>query len=126
VVGNNIDITERVQTKEALREREEKLRLALDASGAGSWMRDIRTGQIDWDERFRKLYGFTAEEPASLEAWLSRIHEEDRQQVWNSSSRSVTGRRMTPLTARSASCDPTGPCRGSRVWVKPIVMPMDN
>jgi PAS domain S-box-containing protein len=81
VVGNNIDITERVQTKEALREREEKLRLALDASGAGSWRRDARTGQIDWDERFRKLYGFTAEEPASLETWLSRVHEEDRQQV---------------------------------------------
>jgi PAS domain S-box-containing protein len=81
VVGNNIDITERVETKEALREREQKLRLALDASGAGSWMRDARTGHIDWDDRFRKLYGFTAQEPASLEAWLSRVHEEDRQQV---------------------------------------------
>jgi PAS domain S-box-containing protein len=81
VVGNNIDITERVQAKEALRERELRLQLALDASGAASWMRDARTGHIDWDDRFRKLYGFTAEEPASLEAWLNRIHEEDRQQV---------------------------------------------
>src|SRR5215469_1471761 len=53
----------------------------MDASGAGSWMRDARTGHIDWDGRFRKLYGFTPEEPASLEAWLSRVHEEDRQQV---------------------------------------------
>jgi PAS domain S-box-containing protein len=81
MVGNSIDVTERVQAKEALREREQRLRLALDASGAGSWMRDARTGHIDWDDRFRKLYGFIAEEPTSLEAWLSRIHEEDRQQV---------------------------------------------
>jgi PAS domain S-box-containing protein len=81
VVGNNIDITERVQAKEALQEREQRLRFALDASGAGSWMRDVRTGRVDWDGRFRKLYGFTAEEPASIETWLSRVHEEDRRQV---------------------------------------------
>jgi PAS domain S-box-containing protein len=80
VVGNNIDITERVQTKEALREREQRLRLALDASGAGSWMRDAITGRVDWDDRFRKLYGFTSEEPASFEAWQSRVHQEDRRQ----------------------------------------------
>src|SRR5215813_4656598 len=81
VFGINIDITERIQAKEALREREQRLRLALDASGAGSWMRDARTGRVDWDDRFRKLYGVTAEEPASFEAWLSRVHEEDRRQV---------------------------------------------
>src|SRR5262245_55462782 len=44
-------------------------------------MRDARTGRVDWDDRFRKLYGFTAEEPASFEAWLSRVHEDDRPQV---------------------------------------------
>jgi PAS domain S-box-containing protein len=49
VVGNNIDITERIRAKEALQEREQRLRLALDASGAGSWMRDARTGRVDWD-----------------------------------------------------------------------------
>ena len=81
MVASNIDITERMQAKEVLQEREQRLRLALDASGAGSWMRDARTGHIDWDDRFRELYGFTAEEPASLAAWLSRIHEEDRHQV---------------------------------------------
>src|SRR5262249_47507102 len=41
-------------------------------------MRDARTGRVDWDDRFRKLYGFTAEEPGSFEAWLGRVHEEDR------------------------------------------------
>jgi PAS domain S-box-containing protein len=75
------EAVERARAEEALREREQRLQLALDASGAGSWMRDARTGHIDWDDRFRKLYGFTPEEPASLEAWLRRVHEEDRQQV---------------------------------------------
>jgi PAS domain S-box-containing protein len=81
VVGNNIDITERVQAKEALREREQRLRLALDASAGGSWTWDIATNRADWDDRFRKLYGFAPEELATFDAWLSRVHEEDRQRV---------------------------------------------
>src|SRR5215472_2072283 len=64
------DITERMQAKEVLQEREQRLRFALDASRAGSWVRDARTGRVDWDDRFRELYGFRAEEPASFEVWL--------------------------------------------------------
>ena len=102
------DITDLKRTTEALRESEERLRLALDASGAGSWMRDARTGRVDWDDRFRKIYGFTAEEPASFEVWLSRVHEEDRRQVlelWDQIQHTKT---QDTLTARSASCGPTG------------------
>jgi PAS domain S-box-containing protein len=93
VVGNNIDITERKRLELALREREQRLRLALEASRAGSWMRDVRTGRIDWDDRFREIYGFTTEEPASFEAWLGRVHEEDRRQeldLWDQIVRTRT------------------------------------
>jgi PAS domain S-box-containing protein len=82
VVGHNIDITERVQTKEAWREREQRLRLALDASRGGSWTWDARTNHVDWDARFRELYGFSLEEPASSDVWLNRVHEEDRPRVF--------------------------------------------
>jgi PAS domain S-box-containing protein len=78
VVGNNIDITERVQAREALREREQRLRLALDASAGGSWTWDIGTNRVDWDDRFRKLYSFAPEELPTFDAWFSRVHEGDR------------------------------------------------
>jgi PAS domain S-box-containing protein len=82
VVGNNINITERMQAKEVLQEREQRLRIALDASRGGSWTWDARTGRVDWDDRFRELYGFAAEEPASsVDAWAGRVHEEDRSRV---------------------------------------------
>src|SRR5206468_185854 len=57
---------ERARAEEGLREREQRLRLALDASRAGSWMRHVRTGRVDWDDRFRELYGFTAGGPERL------------------------------------------------------------
>jgi PAS domain S-box-containing protein len=72
------DAVERARAEAALREREQRLRLALDASGGGSWTWEASTHRIDWDDGFRVRYGFSPEEPPTFEAWLSRVHEEDR------------------------------------------------
>src|SRR5215831_3313133 len=78
---NDLEAAELRRIVHALQDRERALRLALDASGGGSWTWDARTGRIDWDDRFRQLYGFTAEEPPSPDAWPRRLHEDDRQRV---------------------------------------------
>ena len=75
------EAVERASAEEELREREWRLRLAVNASGGGSWMWDARTNHIDWDAGFRARYGFSPSEPPSQDAWLSRVHEEDRPQV---------------------------------------------
>jgi PAS domain S-box-containing protein len=73
---------ERARAEAALREREQRLRLALEASAAGSWTWDAHTNHVDWDEGFRLRYGFAPDEPATYEAWLGRVHEQDRAQVF--------------------------------------------
>ena len=72
---------ERVSTEAALREQDQRLRTILNASAAGSWTRDIGAGGVDWDGGFRQLYGFAPDQPATFEAWLSRVHEDDRPSV---------------------------------------------
>src|SRR6185295_12828059 len=59
------EAVERARAETALREREQRFRLALDASRGGSWTWEAHTGRVDWDDRFRELYGFTMDEPPS-------------------------------------------------------------
>jgi PAS domain S-box-containing protein len=75
------DAVERTRAEAALREQKQRLRLALEASAGGSWTWVAATNQADWDERFRALYGFTPDEPATPGAWIPRVHEEDRPQA---------------------------------------------
>jgi PAS domain S-box-containing protein len=73
--------SEQARAEAALLEREQRLRLALDASAGGSWTWDTAANTVDWDEGFRARYGFTPDEPSTFEAWLSRVHDDDRPQV---------------------------------------------
>jgi PAS domain S-box-containing protein len=81
LTGLELDVTERRRAEEALTDREQRLRFALDATGGGWWMWNPATAQLDSDDRFRTLYGFTAEEPMTLDLWSTRVYEEDRPQL---------------------------------------------
>ena len=69
--------TGRHHTEQMLRASEAKLRLALDASDAGTWSWDARTNQMQWDERCGSMYGISGETPRH-DIWVACIHPEDR------------------------------------------------
>ena len=88
------DAVERTRAEAALRTQQQRLRVALDASAGGSWTWRVATNQVDWDERFRTLYGFGPDEPATPEAWATRVHEDDRarllslrEEMWTSKTK---------------------------------------
>ncbi len=60
---------------------ERQLALVLEASSAGAWSWNARTNESTWDDRYHAMYGFAAGEPRTYEAWLDRIHPEDRPRV---------------------------------------------
>ena len=62
----------------ALRESEERVRLAHRHSGAGAWDWNIADGTMTWSEEYRELLGLPAELAASYEAWIGGIHGDDR------------------------------------------------
>jgi PAS domain S-box-containing protein len=74
-------VIERTQAEEALRKSEERLALALDASGSGVWDLDLIRNQAAVSQSFRALHGMPADEPATYETWLARLNKQDRQQL---------------------------------------------
>lgn len=75
------DITTRRATDDALRQREEELRTALQAADAGTFAFDISNGAIHFSPRCRELYGFGADEIITADAVTARTHPDDRETV---------------------------------------------
>lgn len=61
---------------------EERLRLALKAGGLASWDWNIRTGQVAWSDEHFRIQGYRPGEVIpSFEAWLARVHPDDRDEA---------------------------------------------
>jgi len=73
------DITQRRQSDETLRQREERLRLALQAGQMATWDWHVASGRVEWNDQHYRMLGYeVGGVPPSYEAWVQRIHSEDR------------------------------------------------
>jgi PAS domain S-box-containing protein len=76
------DITRARAAEEALRQSEERYRLALQATQDIMYDSDLSTGNIVWSPNVSKVLGVGLDELGSgMEWWISRIHPDDRSRV---------------------------------------------
>jgi len=70
---------ERARAAAALRDSEERLRMALRAANAGAWSWNLETNEAIWSEELWSLYGLDpATSLACFESWMDSVHPEDR------------------------------------------------
>jgi PAS domain S-box-containing protein len=79
VVGIHMDLTAPKQMEQALRDSEQRLKLAQSALSLGTWEVDPGSETILCSEHFPRLYGIAEPlEGMSLEEWHSFVHPDDR------------------------------------------------
>ncbi len=76
---------ERESAAKEIREREERLRLALDSGKLGTWDFDPITGKLDWSERCKEIFGLPPDAQVDFRGFLDRVHPEDLQRVQDAS-----------------------------------------
>jgi PAS domain S-box-containing protein len=78
VLSQVLDITERKQAAQVIKERESSLRYAQEISKIGSWEWDLVTQKTSWSDNYFAILEFNSSEvEPSFELFRSRIHPND-------------------------------------------------
>jgi PAS domain S-box-containing protein len=79
--GTNTDITAQLETEQALRRNEERLKSALTIARLGTWEYQPGSDLSYFDERSREIYGLEHQRAVTSPEVLDLIHPDDRLRV---------------------------------------------
>lgn len=88
-----LDVTDRKRAEEALQESQERFALATHAAKVGVWDWNAQTGVVYIDPTVKAILGYSDEEiPNDPDVWISHIHPDDRQSIWEAAQAHLEGR----------------------------------
>ncbi|MFM8320624.1 MAG: PAS domain S-box protein [Chloroflexota bacterium] len=123
VIGITRDIRERKKAEALVREAQTNLELAQDVSGMGSWELNDPAGPPVWSRQMFSLFGFDPEPGTpSQEAFLARIHPDDRAALLEVQSRALVDHQPGRLIYRV--CLPDAEQRTYESVLKPLLDPL--
>lgn len=83
---------DRASAQDALRQREERLQIALQAAGVGTWDWNIGTGEVVWSGNMELIHG---QAPGSFggtfDGFLKTVHADDRPRVLAAIEKALKG-----------------------------------
>ncbi|NTV94683.1 MAG: PAS domain S-box protein [Thiobacillus sp.] len=80
--GTTQDITDTKAAEQALRVSEERFQLAAEIGRSGTWDWNVLTGEVVWSRGHYDILGYQVGEVApGYQAWVERVHPDDRPQI---------------------------------------------
>ncbi|MBJ6723395.1 sensor histidine kinase [Geomesophilobacter sediminis] len=76
-----VDLTELKRVEEALRRSETTLKLAIEATGLGTYDYNPETGTLHWSEIARRHYQVPAGAETDFDFFIGRVHPDDRPRI---------------------------------------------
>lgn len=90
VVLVHIDLTANIEAENALRDSEERARMALDAGRMGAWQFVVDEGRIEWSDALERLHGMApGTVPLTLDAYQELVYPDDRERLLATITRSL-------------------------------------
>lgn len=82
MVGFHYDVTEQHQAKQQLKTERWRLRNVLEATHAGTWEWNVKTGETQFNSRWAEIIGYSLDELSlvSIKNWMTITHPDDLEQ----------------------------------------------
>lgn len=73
------DISERKEKERAIEHEQQRFEYAIRGANLGTWEWNVQTGDVNVNERWASILGYTIEElgPLSIDVWLKHAHRKD-------------------------------------------------
>jgi PAS domain S-box-containing protein len=114
------DVTELKREEERLRRSEQLLVDTQGTAHLGTWDWDVRQPNAVWSDELYRIYGLTPETyTPSYEAYLTKIHPDDRQRVIDATNRVF--HEHVPYSHDERIFRPDGSIRYLHTWAHPVL-----
>ena len=83
IVGTHLDLTDQKRAEAALRENEERLKLAFAGAQEGVWDWNLETGAVVYSSRWKEMLGYSEDEvEPHVSAWERLLHPDDVERAY--------------------------------------------
>jgi PAS domain S-box-containing protein len=100
MVGTHVDITERKQSEELLRENEIFLKQTQEISNVGGWSYDVATGESKFTAETYKIHGLPMGHIPTTEDGMKHYHPDDREIILDAFSKIIDEGKPYDLEVR--------------------------
>lgn len=112
MIGLNLDVTARKRTNEAMRESEERLRLAIEATATGLWTWEVESDAVTWSPECYQIHGLSEGMFDGTGAgFFCLVHPNDRSRVESVVRQAIDSRTLYECDFRIVRPD------GTATWV---------